>query len=258
MNIRWPILLFSFAAIDGLACEQPLRAGLLEEGVLYSSATERGIDKDLMQELSKRIECSIAISIEPRIRQWRALADGQLDMTTGARPTAEREVHSVFYPYIQGKPITVARTGISRLGPSEFIVNRSLRLGVVRGYSYGPRLDQIVGELQAAGDRLVEVPTADQLIGLLRGGRVDAFLSLPTVMGQWADIEQTARQIDWVPQEPAAIGSLAVSRSSVSTELRDKIAAAIKGIRDDGTMKAILYRHLAPEIADLLMLPQAD
>lgn len=254
MNLRWPIVCLTLVSLDSHACDRPLRVGLLEEGALYNSAADKGIDKDLMAELSRRIGCPVVMSVEPRVRQWRALADGQLDITTGARSTPEREIFATFMPYLKGSPVTVARTGISRLSASEFIVNRSLRLGIVRGYSYGPRLDQIIGELKAGGDRIVEVSTADQLISLLRSGRIDAFLSLPTVMGQWPDIEQIARQIDWAPQEDPTVGGLAVSRTTVSQEDQSAIAEALKGIKADGTLKEILYRHLAPEIADLLLL----
>jgi polar amino acid transport system substrate-binding protein len=254
MNICWPILCLTLVSFDGLACERPLRAGLLEEGALYNSTTDIGIDKDVMAELSRRIDCSVMTSAEPRVRQWRALADGQLDLMAGARSTPEREKFAVFMPYLKGSPVTVTRTGISRLSASEFIVNRSLRLGIVRGYSYGPRLDQIIAELQAGGDRIVEVSTADQLISLLRTGRIDAFLSLPTVMGQWRDIEQIARQIDWVPQETPTVGGLAVSRTTLSPEEQADIAKALTDLQADGTLKAILYRHLAPEIADMLLL----
>lgn len=254
MNIRWPILCLALVSFDSLACDRPLKAGLLEEGALFNSTTGVGIDKDVVAEVSRRLDCPIQTSSEPRVRQWRALADGQLDIMTGARTTPEREKFAAFMPYLKGSPVTVARTGISRLSASEFIVNRSLRLGIVRGYSYGPRLDQVIGELHAGGDRIVEVSTADQLIGLLRTGRIDAFLSLPTVMGQWRDIEQIARQIDWVPQETPTVGGFAVSRATVSPEDHAAIAKALLDIQADGTLRAILYRYLPPEIADLLLI----
>ena len=62
----------------------PITFALYENGDIYDSVSNTGIDKDVAEELAKRIACHFEFSVKPRARIWHDIERGEL-MMTGCR-----------------------------------------------------------------------------------------------------------------------------------------------------------------------------
>ena len=66
-------------------CSRAYSLALHDHGLLYSAATDKGIDKDIANELIKRSGCRIDVSVMPRSRIWKLLEAGaQADLAVPA------------------------------------------------------------------------------------------------------------------------------------------------------------------------------
>lgn len=237
------------------ACETPLRVGLYDMGVLYNAATGKGFDVDLLAELTRRTGCHFVHSTTPRARQWRDLADGQIDLTMTALETPERSRYAAFYPYGQSKKLITVRAGLARLDAEGFLAEPGLRLGVLRGAASNPKLEEIIDRLRKQPGRLLEVSGNEALVPLLKAGQIDGFLSVPLVLEDWHGIDGDVRQVDWTPDDPPVRGGLAVSRLTVSPAIHYNLAYHLADIQRSGQMRQMLERYLPPAVAAELALP---
>ena len=72
---------------------------LHDHGLLYSSVTDAGIDKDFATELIKRSGCKISVTVMPRARIWQLIESGALDFSLSGISNEAREEFSSFAWY---------------------------------------------------------------------------------------------------------------------------------------------------------------
>lgn len=70
-------------AADGPDCSRPLTLALHEHGLLYSSSTGTGIDKDFADELIKRSGCKVTVTVMQRARIWRLIESDTVERIGG-------------------------------------------------------------------------------------------------------------------------------------------------------------------------------
>ena len=90
------------AAAETHSCGH-LRSAFYEYGALYYQAADgrwTGIDKDVVDEVARRMGCTIEPSTDSRVRIWAGLSGGNLDMTVSAVATPEREKIGRMVPYL--------------------------------------------------------------------------------------------------------------------------------------------------------------
>lgn len=191
---------------------------------------------------------------EIRVVPWkRAVNDvrtGDSDAIFYAVRTPERE-QFLRYP---DEPLWMERTVAVVLSDADTMLKSDLsnasdiRLGVGRGYYYGPKLERIL-----SGDVFKRVePTAKAADNMakLMGGRVDAFLTdylhavrilRDFVLGERFEIvrneDNTPAFLDEVP------AYLAFSKKAVTEELAEGFSHVLKEMKSDGTYDAIMRRH---------------
>jgi polar amino acid transport system substrate-binding protein len=135
---------------------KPIVVGIQEIGLLYSDGV--GLDSDVIEELKKRSKCEFALVIMPRNRIFMELEAGRLDMTTSVLPTPERLESMWIYGYMQTKfyALGLKKYAMYFTSMQYFDQIGVQKIGVVRGISYGPVLDNEVAKWAAKG-RVVEV-----------------------------------------------------------------------------------------------------
>lgn len=237
------------------ACLAPLRTGMLEAGVVYDPRTRSGIDVDLLDELTRRTGCRFEWVNAPRVRQWRDMEGGQLDIILSGVETPERLRFAVFYPYVQQRQKVMLRAGLSNMSLDAFLADDGLRMGMLRGASAGPDLDRLTNRLRLMPGRLVEAATAEQLVELLKLGQIDALISLAQQNRRWSDHEIRMIEADWLPDTPPVVASLTVSRLTLRPAVHQLLSAALQEMRRDGTLQRIGEKYLSPDRVREALVP---
>jgi polar amino acid transport system substrate-binding protein len=236
-------------------CAQPIKLALHDFGVLYSKQQERGIDKDLVSELARRSGCRFQITSMPRVRIWKMLKAGHLQMTSSGVLTAERAVYADVINVMALKNRLVLRRGVTQTSLGAFVDEPQLRLGVIRGFSYGAGYDELIRLLRGLG-RVDESTDFAQLYDKLAAGRFQATLSqsvnyYPEL--QQRGLREQVQILDWMPHEGPMIGGLILSKRYFSAAEVEKWRALVEGMRADGSWRRILLGYLPePEVEEML------
>ncbi|MFG6485424.1 substrate-binding periplasmic protein [Roseateles sp. BYS78W] len=251
MRWRWVMGLTGLLlAGPALAVCGRYRVAFYEYAALYyrdAQGQYQGIDKDVIEELARRTGCRFDAVTESRVRIWALLEQGQLDLATSAMPTPERERSFEMLPYVQSRQFTVFHPSVERVPPTlaAFNADTRLRLLVVRGFHFVPTLDAWVEQLRA-DKRVVEAPDQPSALRALKAGRVEAMLiggnTLALTRRSDPEFEHFATA-SYAPDEHS-VGALALSRQRISAADRQLIRQALADMQQDGSLAAILRRHL--------------
>ena len=213
--------------------------------------TWEGIDKDMFDELARRTGCELRLVVESRVRIWEQLRSGSAGLTLSAMPTPERREFAEFVPYAQGRYHLMLRPDIALRVKSmaAFEADRSLTVLTVKGYAHGPTLDAFIKRLRTH-QRVHEVGDFPTLLRLASAGRAHAMLALPST---WSQVESAfGDKHPWVALDVApgdrALGSLALSLQMPLAD-RQRLRRGLQGMLADGTVMAILRRHLGDAAA---------
>lgn len=236
----------------------PYAVALYEHGSLYSLQPDgqwRGADKDIAEEAGRRAGCTLDFERDSRVRIWTRMFSGTLDMTVSAIPTPERERHVRILPYLGTRNYVLLHQDVSQKVQTldDFLAAPDYKIGVVKTFRHGPTYDAWLAHLRAAG-RVHEVADQTILMRLLKLGRVHAAITLQTT---WYPVRHEPdmahmRMMNWAPKD-LVVGGLAISKKRVPREVAEKFAAALRSMREDGTLEAIYRRYVdAPMAATLV------
>jgi len=238
---------------------QGLEVAFYEHGALYyrdQNGAWAGVDKDLIDELEKRLSCRFVRRTDSRVRIWTGIASGTLDITVSGIPSPEREKAARFIPYLWGHNYVLlqmdAKPQVQSL--ETFLTESNYKVAVIRSFHHGATYDARLDKLRAQG-RVYETGDFSSLLRLFKLHRVDAVLGLPTSWGPLLRHEEMTGQyriMDWAPQDNIT-GGLVVSRTRVSDALAAQFSRAIHDMQQDGTLRAIYERHLGPELTALML-----
>ncbi|NGZ86126.1 substrate-binding periplasmic protein [Duganella aceris] len=251
------------AACAGAAESAPcghLRSAFYEYGALYYQTADggwAGIDKDVVDEVARRMGCTIEASTESRVRIWAGLNGGNLDLSVSAVSTPEREKFGRVVPYIAERNyVLVGKEVDAHIGSMEqFLATPDIKIGVIKSFKHGKAYDAWLERLRAKG-RVYEAPDYAALLRLFKVGRVHAIMAITS--GWYPLLKQermagTYRIMDWAPPKDAVVGGLILSRQRVDAAMAARFGKTIQAMRDDGTLKRIFERHLDAELAARLL-----
>lgn len=246
------------ASAAGAPCG-PLTVAMYEHGALYYRSGEQwaGVDKDIVEELARRTGCELRMTRDSRIRIWTMLKEGTLDMTMSGIPTPEREQFARFTPYLQARNMLLVRSDAARSSATleQFASQPELKVAVIKGFKHGAAYDAWLDRLRRQG-RVYEAPDYSTLVRLFQHGRVQAILQLSSNIDALLRDRALAgrfRVLDLVPRENV-VGAMVVSRL-VPEAAAARLEQALRDMREDGTLKTILARHVSPERVPV-MLPR--
>ena len=163
LAIIFSIFLLSLQAFASSIYE----VAFFEAGSLYHNG--KGIDKDIIEELSKRTTIQFIHTEKPRARIWTEMLDGRLAVTMTGLPTPEREKAAWFYTYAvqRNQAIFLKKKTKSYSSFEDFSKDIDARMAVVRGFKHGDYYDKIINEMKNT-KRVDEVAEMDTLFMMLK------------------------------------------------------------------------------------------
>lgn len=255
-------LILCCSLLGGAAAAQAREAGcglmsvaFYDHGALHYRGGDggwTGIDQDVVNELARRSGCRFLHMTDSRVRIWTMMQSGKLDVSVSGIPTPERGKFARFVPYLASRNYLLLPKPLAAKVRSldDFLAEPSYKIAVVKSFKHGPTYDAWLDKLRAQG-RVYDSADYSALINLLKIGRVQAVLSLAT---SWAPLFKNSefsdnfRAMDWAPKD-VVVGALVLSRQNVPAETVELFDGIVRGMRADGTLKAIFERHVGAELA---------
>ncbi|MBV8659319.1 MAG: transporter substrate-binding domain-containing protein [Burkholderiales bacterium] len=241
------LVLTSVRAAPQVTCERPLNVAYYDSGLLYNAATGKGIDRDVVEEIGRRIGCKVKGRLLSRTLVLRWMETGHLDISTSAIQSPERAKFADFAPYYHTRNELIALSNRALPPtPDAFLADGTQRIGIIRRYLHGPGWDEWIEALRAQG-RVVDASDSHELIQLLYAGRINAFPAVPHVSMTFIDISgrrTPVKRMRWFADQPGTEGTLLLSRITLDQTTRSAIAEAIHEMREDGTLATIFARYM--------------
>ncbi len=246
------VCLTALAAGPAMAQQCTLRAGHDSYGVYsYMDADGRagGIDIDVIRAIADELSCRVTFVEMPWTRILLALETGQLDMTSSASLTPEREAYARFsQPYRQAEVAIYVRRGESgrfALDTLQDIVTAGLRLGIVTGYYYGEDFEALM-EDESFVAQIDPAADYDTNIRKLLHGRIDGFIV--DDVGVMVSAVRRLGAEHQVERHPLVLVGddlhFMFSRKSVDGLRIEGFNHVIARMQDDGRLSAIMKKHL--------------
>lgn len=250
----WALALFfplAALAADKPDCARPFTLALHEHGLLYSSQTGEGIDKDIADELVRRSGCKISVSLMPRARIWQLIESGALDFSLSGITNDARDRYAAFAWYFSNKYYLLVRKDVGLQKLSDFETNPALRLGAIRSFRYSPTANRLVDRLDA-GARVDYASSLDPLYKVLLDNRVQAMIiepfDYPTL--ETATIRERTVIVEF--DDPPVPHGLIMSRKSLPPAQQQAWRGVIDAMRSDGTVQRIFEKYFKPELAQAM------
>lgn len=243
-------LLFAVGAAraEGPDCSRTYTLALHDHGLLFSSDTGTGIDKDFTDELSRRSGCAIRVSLLPRARIWQMIEAGTLDFSLSGIGNAERERFAAFAWYFRNKYYLLVRNDVHVRRVDDFARDARLRLGVIRSFRYNPAANQLLDTLTTAG-RVTQATSLAPLYQALAADRIQGMIIEPF---DYPALDSKAiRAITAIVEfdDPPVPHGLIMSNKAVPAEEQRKWRSLVDAMRADGTVRRIFARYFDPGLA---------
>jgi polar amino acid transport system substrate-binding protein len=232
------MLVSGAAQAAGPACHRPYSLALHEHGLLYSSSTDSGIDKDFANELIRRSGCQITVSLMSRARIWQLIESGALDFSLSGIATPERLRFASFAWYFSNKYYLLVRKDAGLHQLSELDGNHSFRLGVIRSFRYSASANRLVDRLTEQ-DRVTQAGGLDPLYRALLGNHIQGMIMEPF---DYPVIEEKhIRDLTSILEfnDPSIPHGVIISNKSIAADERGKWLALVENMRTDGTVRRI-------------------
>lgn len=145
--------------------------------------TVGGVYPDVLRSLGGKEGCSFKFSLVPRARLDALFEAGQADLLIPASKSPKRDKLGVFVPLIYSRAtlISVAADRPALRSAKELLEHTELKVGVVRGFDFGPAYQELVQELARQG-RLVQDVDAVSIARLMQSGAVDLTIMAPSIL----------------------------------------------------------------------------
>ncbi len=236
------------AAPQPLDCSRPLSLGLHEHGLLYTSQTGEGIDKDIADEMARRSGCHITLTVLPRARIWQLIESGALDFTLSGIANEQRERFAAFAWYVSNKYYLLVRRDAEALSVAEFRRKRGLRLGLIRSFRYGPRANEFVDAIEGE-ERIRYAGSLEPLYTILLDDGIQAMIIEPFDFPVIAGAQLKAQTAILEFGDPPVLHGLVMSRRSLTPLQQQAWREVILGMRADGTMRRIFEKYFPADLA---------
>ncbi len=229
-------------------CARPFTLALHDHGLLYSSQTGEGIDKDFADELIRRSGCKISVTLMPRARIWQLIESGALDFSLSGITNEARDRFAAFAWYFSNKYYLLVRkdAGVNKL--AEFEGNSARRLGVIRSFRYSATANAFVDALDAQG-RVSYATGLAPLYEVLLDNRVQAMIiepfDYPTL--QSAVIREQTQIVEF--DDPPVPHGMIMSRKSLPQAQLQAWRHLVDGMRADGTVLRIFEKYFSTDLA---------
>ncbi|NMM38510.1 MAG: amino acid ABC transporter substrate-binding protein [Glaciimonas sp.] len=239
-------------AVDGPDCTRPLTLALHDHGLLYSSQTDAGIDKDFADELMRRSGCKIIVTVMPRARIWQLIESGALDFSLSGITNEARDKFAGFAWYFSNKYYLLVRKDAKVQQLTDFENNPKLMLGVIRSFRYSENANRLLDNL-ALEQRVDYATRLEPLYQILALNRVQGMIIEPFDYPQ-VDAGSIRSLTIIVDLNDAAVPhGLIMSRKAISLAEQEKWRMLVNQMRADGTVLHIFEKYFHPDLAKSLV-----
>lgn len=238
-----------FAQKLPMSGNRPIKLAFYEYGFLYAHG--KGIDKDIVDELSKRTGQKFELSVAPRARIWADLESGNIDMSVSGIQNETRDKFAWFAHYMSIHNYTIMHSSTAKkaTSSSSFISQKPYRFGMVRAFKHGAIQDSIISILRTQ-NRVDESIDAETLFKKIKDGRVHAIYSQPPVFRKYLkDLQMESMVViqDWAPKQTGVPHGLILSKKRFSESEANEWQAVIVSMKNDGTLQNIYRKYLPQE-----------
>jgi polar amino acid transport system substrate-binding protein len=167
------------------ACSRPLNVPVSPLGlsVVVKGGAVSGVFPELLASLGAKAGCQFVWSVVPRARLEVMFEQGNADLLVAATHSRRRDQFGLFIPMVSSRATLITlggkRAPISTM--DELLNKTTMRVGLVRGFDYGPDYLDLAKKLAARG-RLVLEADPLSVARLLHAGIVDATIMPPTAV----------------------------------------------------------------------------
>jgi polar amino acid transport system substrate-binding protein len=229
-------------------CSRPLSLGLHEHGLLYTSQTGEGIDKDVADEMARRSGCRLTLTVLPRARIWQLIESGALDFTLSGITDAQRDKFAAFGWYVSNRYYLLVRRDADVRSVAQFRRKRGLKLGLIRSFRYGALANEFVDEMEAE-ERITYAGSLDPLYSILLYDGIQAMIiepfDFPVIAGAQLKAQTAILEFDDAP----VLHGLVMSRKSLPPAEIAAWREVIQSMRSDGTVRRIFEKYFPAELA---------
>ena len=241
---------FGFAA-DRPDCGRTFSLALHDHGLLYSSQTGEGIDKDIADELIKRSGCKVSVTLMPRARIWQLIESGALDFSLSGITNDARDQFASFAWYFSNKYYLLVRKDADVQKLADFQDKSALKLGVIRGFRYSPTANRFVDQLDDQ-HRVTYATSLEPLYQVLLDGRVQAMIIEPFDYPTLESARIRAQTLIVEFDDPAMPHGLIMSRRALPAAQQEAWRGVMREMRADGTVQRIFEKYFKPELAQAM------
>ncbi len=230
--------------------EGKILAALYNSGYLYHEGIDEGINKDVLEELARRMGMNLELYVMPRARIDNMLKEGTLHMSVSAVETPERARYAWYVPYFAQKNDVLIRSEAGIINEEGLLHRRDIRVGIIRGYYYGEHYMALIEKLKAK-NRVVEAKDTEALYQMLKENWIQVTFNIASSYRYYfktMDIENISA-LDWAPGEAPLIRCLSLSKKYFDQEDVERFTRIINEMRNDGTLHNIFLRYLSEEEA---------
>ncbi len=229
-------------------CSRTYTLAYHEHGMLYSSTTDSGIDKDVADEMIKRSGCKFEVSLMPRSRIWMLIEAGKLDFSMSGITNDARDKFAAFAWYFHNKYYLLVRKDANVKSLAEFEKNPNLEIGAVRSFRYSPKANAFVDKLSEQ-KRITDALEHKQLLNMISLNRIQGVIVEPFNSSQVESqlLAKTTTIID--AGDPPVLHGLIMSKTSLSESEQAKWRGIIDSMRKDGTLLRIMNKYFEPAMA---------
>ncbi|MET3133078.1 polar amino acid transport system substrate-binding protein [Oxalobacteraceae bacterium GrIS 1.11] len=244
------------AAPAGPDCSRPYTLALHEHGLLYSAASDSGIDKDFADELIRRSGCQVGVSLMSRARIWQLIESGALDFSLSGIASADRKAYAGFAWYFSNKYYLLVRKDADIRRLADVAHKSDFQLGVIRSFRYSESANRLLDQLREA-NRVSQAGGLAPLYQALRQNRIQGMIMEPfdyPALG-----EKAIRDISSVLEfnDPAVPHGLIMSKKTLPATQQAKWRALVDGMRADGTVRRIFEKYFDSRLAASMLDFQA-
>lgn len=229
-------------------CNRSFTLALHDHGLLYSSQTGEGIDKDIADELVRRSGCQVNVSLMPRARIWQLIESGALDFSLSGISNESRDRFAAFAWYFSNKYYLLVRRDAQVRQIADFEANPRLRLGAIRSFRYSATANRLVDRLSNAG-RVDHAGQLDPLYQVLLDNRVQGMIIEPFDYPALENsrIREQTSIVEF--EDPPVPHGLIMSRKALPPSQQQAWRELVDAMRADGTVQRIFEKYFKPELA---------
>ena len=239
-------LLLSLSTFASVSCELEVRLEHYAPESQKSSANKwSGVDIELTSTLLERAQCSYSIIEISWARSLIMLADGEVDLMMNVSKTATREESFYFIGPIRDEIIVLATREDAQFELNQVadIVTLNKPIAIQRNAYYGEAIDHLLKQKKYQ-QHFIHVTDNKTKLKLLKRGRISGFLEAKRNIINGVNSDSDFSGVWFKPlvfhTNPIYF---ALSKQSVSLEVKDRIAESFQQLKDQGIIDAIDAKH---------------